>query len=662
MPRKKRKPTQNDIERAYHAAKEGKMSIRQAAKKFNIPKSTLIDKVKGKSPLECKKGPKQILSTEEEVALAEWGVKMAGIGYMCIRTQILYTVKTILDKDEKEDRGREKRFGENNLPGKDWWVRFCDRHSKLKRATLQVLERGKKLVKSDAALCKWESSLKRFLQRHGVKDPACIFTCTANRFLVEGHRSVVRYCFSKKIRSQSQYLTVLTAASANGKFVPPMIVYPSDAEDIDALEDEAVEGTFFTKSRNGDLSVELFYSWIGKHFLEYAPSGKNIVLLIEANWPCVDMYVSRLCKDKKITLFCMPPPSSHFREPLLWGFSKQLPNEWKMESMNFELLNPGMKVDKYAFPAVFSNVWTHLASENNARLGFERSGVWPSDSQNQQRTVSESDHLNVLCFDEDGNKIEVAMYEEVISDIPVVGTDVRQDSLPVVEGEHNKLEGIEDESKNVLKQFEEAQSLTDEQKAVFESRFEAEFKEQHDLVYNAWKALKELMVMKQDTAAEYENRSDEEYDDDDDDSLLGWLSDEDDEDEEKENVHGDSVLYSITKMDDNGPESKEEEDGDCDDNEDDSRSESGSNKREKDCNDAESDWDCISSSSEESLRDEKFPPSTSGPTASPSRTAMSPLKISRYVHPGAAAKRKRTHPRKSSPPEKKKREQSHQKR
>lgn len=604
------------------------MSIREAALKYNIPKSTLIDKVKGKSPLDCRKGPKAILSSEEEKSLRDWGVKMAGIGYTCIRTQIMYTVKTIMDKDEKEGRGRKKRFGNNNLPGKDWWGRFCERHLKLKKATAQVAERTKKLYKSDAALCKWQTSLKKFLQKQGIRDGSCIFTCTANRFLVDGHRGTVKYCNAKRTKEGAKYLTVLTAASANGKFVPPMIIYPGDHADVDLLEDEAVEGTFFTKSRNGDMSVELFYSWIGNHFLDYAPTGKPILLLISGNWPYVDMYVSRLCKDKQIILYCMPPYTNLFQEPLLWGFSRQLPLEWKRESMNFEILNPGMKVDRYAFPAVFSNVWTQQASGSNIMAAFDRSRIWPADPKNRQRTPTVPDHSSVQCFDEDGNAIEVAMYEEVTSEYPA---DVvqKEGNVGDVTSRSATSGNVKDGKPNLLQQFEEAQSLNEEQKDIFEARFLMKFEGQHDLVYNAWKALKELLVMKQDTTDD-----DDGSDIDDDDSLLRWLCDEsdddiEDDDDEKENIEGEDDDEESADDDGSKPDSDDEDE------------DKGSDESESDYEELDGDDEILDLFGLPSEFSEEVISSTY--RGSSSRTAMSPLKITRYVHPGAVSnKRRRT--------------------
>ena len=68
----KSKPKYNekDLQNALLAVDEG-MKIYQAAKKYNIPSSTLHDKVKGKTPRFCKQGRPTYLTETEKNLLVE---------------------------------------------------------------------------------------------------------------------------------------------------------------------------------------------------------------------------------------------------------------------------------------------------------------------------------------------------------------------------------------------------------------------------------------------------------------------------------------------------------------------------------------------------------------------------------------------------------------
>ena len=116
--------TQEDMEKASIAVKEHHMSIRSAAKMFNIPKSTLGDVMTGKCSLGKGPGANKLLSDEEEKSLAGWLITMYTIGRRVTVTEVRETVKAILDKDGK----RVSRV-RNNLPNTSWWYGFLSRHN-----------------------------------------------------------------------------------------------------------------------------------------------------------------------------------------------------------------------------------------------------------------------------------------------------------------------------------------------------------------------------------------------------------------------------------------------------------------------------------------------------------------------------------------------------
>ena len=58
------------LEKALSAVDKG-TKVNDAAKQFNIPKSTLHDKVKGKTPRDCRMGRKTYLTNDEELLIVQ---------------------------------------------------------------------------------------------------------------------------------------------------------------------------------------------------------------------------------------------------------------------------------------------------------------------------------------------------------------------------------------------------------------------------------------------------------------------------------------------------------------------------------------------------------------------------------------------------------------
>lgn len=115
MLRAKRVPySPGKMARAVEMVRDG-MPKKKAAKLCGVPRTTLLDKLSGRVPLQpTKPGPKTVLTAAEEDVLVNYIKLMADIGYPVSRAELKREVKKILDTD-----GRKNPF-KNNLPGEDW--------------------------------------------------------------------------------------------------------------------------------------------------------------------------------------------------------------------------------------------------------------------------------------------------------------------------------------------------------------------------------------------------------------------------------------------------------------------------------------------------------------------------------------------------------------
>lgn len=77
-------------------------SIRQAAKKFNVPFTTLLSRHNGTYSGKIRKGPATVLSNEEETELVNWILKLGKTGYPVTRVQLLDSVKLICKNSKKK--------------------------------------------------------------------------------------------------------------------------------------------------------------------------------------------------------------------------------------------------------------------------------------------------------------------------------------------------------------------------------------------------------------------------------------------------------------------------------------------------------------------------------------------------------------------------------
>ena len=81
---------------AYQSYQRKEFSLRQAAEAYEVPKSTLHDRITGKVPFNKKSGPAKYLTDAEEAELVNFIVECAKVGYARSRKDVLTLVQAVL--------------------------------------------------------------------------------------------------------------------------------------------------------------------------------------------------------------------------------------------------------------------------------------------------------------------------------------------------------------------------------------------------------------------------------------------------------------------------------------------------------------------------------------------------------------------------------------
>ena len=113
------------LHEAVDAVKSQKMSIRKASKHFGVTKSTLGDKVKGKTSVV--KTPQTLLTPDEEDKFVKWLLNMAEVGFGQSVEDIRLKAKAILELRG----GTTSTKDPNNMPTQAWVYRLLSRYPQL---------------------------------------------------------------------------------------------------------------------------------------------------------------------------------------------------------------------------------------------------------------------------------------------------------------------------------------------------------------------------------------------------------------------------------------------------------------------------------------------------------------------------------------------------
>ena len=346
-------------------------SIRHAAEMFNVPRSTLHNKVTGKTDVDVKPGPDPYLTFEEEEELASFLIQTAKIGYPHTKNQVLALVQQIVDS---------KGIDTTVING--WWERYRQRHPRLTLKSAVPLTYARAMATDQDVLNRYFDILESCWQNNSIYDsPGRIFNCDETGLpLCPKSLKVVGEVGHKTLNyvtgnSKSQ-ITVLACTSAAGFAIPPFVIFARKTLNPELTKGE-VPGTLYGLSENGWVNRDLFQHWLLNHFLIYAPPSRPILLLLDGHSSHYCPEAIRLAAENKIILFALPPHTTHLTQPLDKGCFGPLKIFWRQLCHQFCAENPGRTVTQYDFSKLFAAAWYKAFTMTNIISSFRVTGVCP---------------------------------------------------------------------------------------------------------------------------------------------------------------------------------------------------------------------------------------------------------------------------------------------
>ncbi|CAI8005301.1 hypothetical protein GBAR_LOCUS4131, partial [Geodia barretti] len=150
--------TEERMERATKAVISEGFSVRHASEEFNVPKSTLGDRVSGRVMPGSNSGPQRYLTTAEEVELVQFLTRVAAIGYGKTRKEVLAIVQNIID---------EKCLNKSVTNG--WWETFCRRNPSISLRAPTPLSMARAKATDPDVICRYFDLLERTLDENNLR-------------------------------------------------------------------------------------------------------------------------------------------------------------------------------------------------------------------------------------------------------------------------------------------------------------------------------------------------------------------------------------------------------------------------------------------------------------------------------------------------------------
>ncbi|XP_019852802.1 PREDICTED: uncharacterized protein LOC109582507 isoform X4 [Amphimedon queenslandica] len=434
----------DQLMRAYEAVKDG-CSIRSAAEKFGVPRSTLSDHVSGKVQNGRHSGPERYLSDEEEKELVRFICKAARMGYAKTRKEVMSIVEKVLSY-----KGRRVTLSNG------WWVSFKQRYPSITLRTVEKLSYCRLIATDECVMSRYFDLLEETLQENDLLEkPSQIFNCDETGLCLDHNPSKVVGIKGQKhpravTSGRKKQITVLACANAAGNCLPPLVIFGWKAMNPSLTVDE-VPSTMYGLSSKGWMDSEIFLNWFLHHFLLHAPSVRPLLLLLDGHSTHYNPSFIQRAAEEKVIVFCFPPNTTHLTQPLDKGIFGPLKTYWNQECLRFMSENPGRIVTEYDFNPLFSKAWYKAMSISNIMAAFKTTGIYPFNRNS----------INVIDDIPDNRSLAE---RTGLAFIPLYSPARSKQPVSDLSSIHTPISFTSDEVTRFIRRYEEGYDITDDER------------------------------------------------------------------------------------------------------------------------------------------------------------------------------------------------------
>nr|XP_011443131.2 jerky protein homolog [Crassostrea gigas] len=378
--KKKKKNDSEDMKKAVDAVQKGEYSVRKAAEKYGVNKSTLHDtcKKKYKNPGKPGRAPLVPIEIENKIATALTEAARQGMGVS--RRQLLRRVGALCKKMKVLLPSTA-----GNFPGKDWFEGFKKRHPELSIRKAEKLSTTRARMVNPQVVKNYFDDLDNILTRldlHGK--PSQIWNCdeTGKQFEHDPVR-VIAEKGSKSVVGRTSpgrtNITVMACVNAAGeKMSPLLIVKGKTPRSLFGFNTTAAPpGTKWHYQANGWMSDEIGDRWFQDIFLKECGDARPQLLILDGHSSHESLAILESAIQNDIHIISLPPHTTHALQPLDRSVFGPMNTAYNSACSDFLGQNHLNSVNKWSFPGLLAVAWETAVNSTNIRSGFRACGIYP---------------------------------------------------------------------------------------------------------------------------------------------------------------------------------------------------------------------------------------------------------------------------------------------
>lgn len=363
------------LARAVSAIRNNEMSGYEAAKIFEIPRSTIMTHVTGSRGNKSQTmGRNTVFHPDIERKLARSLHIMEKHGFGLSKKEVLDLVGQYVNLNNIKTPFR------HGVPGTDWFLGFAKRH-RLSIKKPQGVEYARKKICDPFVIEKYYNLLQRTIEELGLQNkPESIWNLDETSFCRDPTKTkvvgLVGYPSTRTISSPGRENTsVLLCCSASGTKIPPLIIFKGlNVWNEWVYQNENCKTTYAATKR-GWMETAVFVKFFITNFIPCVGSGPTL-LLYDGHSTHISIDLIEKAQEHNVTILKIPPHSSHLLQPLDLSVMKPLKDVWDQELVKWQRLHVAAKLPKKEFSRLISEIWDHLDPQI-IKNGFSKGGIYP---------------------------------------------------------------------------------------------------------------------------------------------------------------------------------------------------------------------------------------------------------------------------------------------
>ena len=363
---------------AIEAIRKSKnLSRRKAAKLYEVPHSTLCDRMNGRTTVHERRPAMTKLTILEEEVVIRNILDMDSRGFAPRLAGVEDMANFIL-----ESRGGRR-------VGKLWAHRFVQRRPELKTRFNRVYDFQRALCEDPNLIGAWFRLVENMRAKYGVLD------CDFYNFDETGFMMGVicpamvvtradRLGRGKAVQpGNREWATAIACINSEGWSIPPFLVVKGKNHLANWYTDGGLPHNWVVKpTSNGWTNNETGLEWL-KHFDKHTAvraKGPYRMLVLDGHESHESAEFQEYCKAHNIITLGLPPHSSHLTQPLDVGCFSVLKRAYSRQIETFIKAHIN-HITKVEFFLAFRVAYLESMTAQNAQAGFRGAGLVPFDPQ-----------------------------------------------------------------------------------------------------------------------------------------------------------------------------------------------------------------------------------------------------------------------------------------